>query len=278
LKVSKDEKRDILTSNYYIIGINVFICSFITDKDPEINLCVGTKCNIILAELNILCPDIVIVRYTMILQILKLDLTEMDSETPLYKIATAIKNSNFTTCPMCSLSLYRPNEGNKTDSEMHVDIDNDMGSEACEEESEGDGVRQAKIKKENPDTVEGSSGFNPKLHFKTACYFACEHLFCAECVWKIEMAYLGSLKCPTCEKYLNSKTPYKLMYAPLPNLVLVECDVSTSITKLQQSKAIAWRDSPIYFYVSCPSPYWRRFKKTQQADYDTSSPIRVIFV
>ncbi|KAI5187145.1 hypothetical protein NEHOM01_1961, partial [Nematocida homosporus] len=26
LKVSKDEKRDILTSNYYIIGINVFIC------------------------------------------------------------------------------------------------------------------------------------------------------------------------------------------------------------------------------------------------------------
>ncbi|KAI5188073.1 hypothetical protein NEHOM01_2516, partial [Nematocida homosporus] len=278
LEVSQVEQKKMLAHNYHVNGLDVFRCDSISPKLPRITLLAGNTQNIRLAEFNISRPDIVVVEYAMIPHILKLDLTGMDSEAHLYKLATAIKKSTSIICSMCSLSLYRPNEENKTDNKMHVEIDNGMSGEVREEESKENGVYQAITKKANPDTVEDSSSFNPELHFKTICYFACEHLSCLKCVSKMGMPHEDLLKCPTCKKHASRQKACQLVYAPLPNLVLVQSNIPTSIPESQQSKITTWRKAPTFFYASYEKADWARSEIFRQATYDTSDPLHVMFV
>ncbi|KAI5185988.1 hypothetical protein NEHOM01_1211, partial [Nematocida homosporus] len=278
LEVSQVEQKKTLVHNYHVNGLDVFRCNSISSKSAQINLLAGTTQNIRLAEFNISRPDIVVVEYAMIPHILKLDLTGIDPEAHLYKLATAIKNSTSIICSRCSLSLYRSNEENKTDNKMHVEIDNGMSGEVREEESKENGVYQAITKKANPDTVEDSSSFNPDLHFKTICYFACDHLSCLKCVSKMGMPHKDLLKCPTCKKHASRQKACQLVYAPLPNLVLVKSNIPTSIPESQQSKITTWCTTPTFFYASYKYAYWTHSEVARQATYDTSNPLHVMFV
>ncbi|KAI5185153.1 hypothetical protein NEHOM01_0658, partial [Nematocida homosporus] len=207
---------------------------------------------------NISRPDIVVVEYAMIPHILKLDLTGIDPEAHLYKLATAIKKSTSIICSRCSLSLYRS---------IEVKRKSTMWQLCC-----------VTTKKANPDTVEDSSSFNPDLHFKTICYFACEHLSCLKCVSKMGMPHEDLLKCPTCKKHASRQKACQLVYAPLPNLVLVKSNIPTSIPESQQSKITTWRKAPTFFYASYTYAYWTHSEVARQATYDTSNPLHVMFV
>ncbi|KAI5188038.1 hypothetical protein NEHOM01_2501, partial [Nematocida homosporus] len=278
LEVSEGERKKMLAHNYHVNGLDAFRCDSISSEPARIRLLAGTTQNIRLAEFNISRPDIVVVDYTMIPHILKLDLTGMDSEAHLYKLATAIKKSTSIICSMCSLSLYRPNEENQFGDVMHADIDNGMSGEVREEEREGDGVYQAITKKIKPDTVNRLSSFNPELHFKTVCYFACEHLSCLKCVSKMKKPHWHLLKCPTCKKHAEYDQACQLIYAPLPNLVLVQSNIPTSISESQQSKITTWCTTPTFFYASYGNAYWTLPEHKKEATYDTSNPLHVMFI
>ncbi|KAI5187904.1 hypothetical protein NEHOM01_2438 [Nematocida homosporus] len=258
LEVSQAEQWKMLVHNYHVNGLDVFRCYSISSKSAQINLLAGTIHNIRLAEFNISRPDIVVVDYTMIPHILKLDLTGMDSEAHLYKLATAIKKSTSIICSMCSLSLYRP---------IEVKRKSTMWKLCC-----------ATTKKANPDTVSRFSILNPELHFKTVCYFACDHLFCIECVWKMKKPHEDLLKCPTCKKHASYKKACQLVYAPLPNLVLVKSNIPTSIPESQQSKITTWRTTPTFFYASYKYSGWMHPKPKKEASYNTTTPLYAMFI
>ncbi|KAI5187199.1 hypothetical protein NEHOM01_2004 [Nematocida homosporus] len=274
LEVSEDEQETMIAHHYQVIGLNAFSHYHRKVKLIVLRSLLDDNQGIVFAEFNIIHPDIVIVNSITIPHILKLDLTEIDPEACLYKLATAIKKSTSIVCLGCSLSLYQPKEKNRTDREVHVDIDNDTNGEAREEKSKEDAVRQKEILSPKYDFT----GFSPKLHTTIACYLACGHILCIKCISKMVMPDDKLLKCPTCEKYLDHNTTCELVYAPLPNFIHIESDVPTSITKNQQAKIKTWRESPAFFYAINYDPYQTHYMLVMDIFYATTPPFQVIFV